>query len=141
VVTVVDASVWISYLLPDDVNHTASREWFAQLPPDEEIVEPLLLLVEIAAGFARRTGRRDLVEQVLAAVRSEPRLRLQSMTDSLMDQAVDIATQLRLRAGDSVYVAVARISGTRLVTWDREQRERSASAVEVASPADDLPQT
>ena len=48
--TVVDASVWISYLLPDDVNHEESRDWFEQLPPTETLLVPMLLLVEISAG-------------------------------------------------------------------------------------------
>ena len=133
-----DASIWISYLLPDDVNHEASRAWFAQLSPDEEIVEPSLLLVEIAAGLSRRTGRFDLVQQAIATVRSEPRLRLHSMTDALMDEALTLAMRLRLRAGDAIYVALAHIMGVPLVTWDREQRQRSTSVIAVASPDDDV---
>jgi predicted nucleic acid-binding protein len=137
-VIVGDASLWISYLLPDDVKHEVSREWFAQLSPDEEIVEPSLLLVEIAAGLSRRTGRFDLVQQAVATVRSDPRLRLHSMTDALMDEALTLAMRLRLRAGDAIYVALSRLTGATLVTWDREQRERAVAVVETRSPDDDL---
>ena len=135
-----DASIWISYLLPDDVNHEASRSWFAQLSPDEGMVEPSLLLVEIAAGLSRRTGRLDLVQQAITTVRSDPRLRVHSMTDALMEEALAVAMRLRLRAGDAVYVALAHILGVPLVTWDREQRQRSASVISVSSPDDDLGQ-
>ena len=135
---VVDASVWISYLLPDDVNHEQSRAWFERLAPTETILAPLLLLVEISAGLARRTGRFDIVEQAVAIVRAEPRLTLQSMDDALMETAVELAAELRLRAGDAIYVALASISGFRLVSWDREQRERSAGHILVSSPVDDL---
>jgi predicted nucleic acid-binding protein len=121
-VSVVDASVWISYLLPDDVNHEQSRAWFEQLPPTETILAPLLLLVEISAGLARRTGRLDIVEQAVAVVRAEPRLTLRTMEDDRMERAVQRAATLRLRAGDAIYVALAAVTGTRLVTWDREQR-------------------
>jgi predicted nucleic acid-binding protein len=137
-VSVVDASVWISYLLPDDVNHEQSRAWFEQLPPTETILAPLLLLVEISAGLARRTGRLNVVEQAVAIVRAEPRLTIWSMDDALMETAVRLAAELRLRAGDSIYVALASITGTGLVTWDREQRERSAVRIPVSSPVDDL---
>jgi predicted nucleic acid-binding protein len=137
-VTVVDASVWISYLLPDDVNHEASRTWFERRPSDETLLAPMLLLVEISAGLARRTGRLDLVEDAVAIVRTTPQLILRSMEDELMEVAVRLAAQLRLRAGDSIYVALAAVSGDRLLTWDREQRERSSSIVTVSSPADDL---
>lgn len=137
--TVVDASTWISFLLPDDVNHGASRAWFDQLSPDERLLAPTLLLVEISAGLARRTGRLDVAERAVAAVRAEPRLTVWSLDDDLVERAVHLAAALRLRAGDAIYVALAAATGTRLVTWDREQRERSASLIDVSSPADDLP--
>jgi predicted nucleic acid-binding protein len=137
-VTVVDASVWISSLLPDDVNHEASRSWFEQLASDEELLAPMLLLVEISAGLARRTGRLDVVQHAIVAVRANPRLTIRTMSYDLMEAAVDLAARLRLRAGDAIYVALAHLTGTRLVSWDREQRDRSASVVRVSSPADHL---
>lgn len=136
--TVVDASTWISYLLPDDVNHEESRAWFEQLPPDERLLAPMLLLVEISAGLARRTGRLDVAERAVAVVRAEPRLTIWSLDDDLVERAVQLAAALRLRAGDAIYVALAAATGTRLVTWDREQRERSVPLIAVSSPADDL---
>ena len=136
--TVVDASVWISYLLTDDVNHAQSRAWFEQLGPTDVLLVPMLLLVEISAGLARRTGRLDSVEHAIAVVRSEPRLAIRQMDDVLMETAVQLAAELRLRAGDAIYVALASIEGARLVTWDREQRERSTARVVTSSPADDL---
>lgn len=136
--TVVDASVWTSYLLPDDVNHDESRAWFAQLPATEVMFAPMLLFVEIAAALARRTGRLDLVEHAVAVVRADPRLTIQPMDDDLMEGAVKLAAELRLRAGDAIYVALASVTGTRLVSWDREQRERSSARIVASSPADDL---
>lgn len=136
--TVVDASVWISYLLPDDANHAASRAWFEELGSSEELLVPMLLLVEIGAGLARRTGRLDSVENAVAVVRAEPRLTIRPMDDILMETAIQLAAELRLRAGDAIYVALASIFGARLVTWDREERERSAARVVSSSPADDL---
>src|SRR5687767_14075873 len=49
-VTVVDAGVWLSYRLPDDVNHAESRAWFEQLGSTEELLVPMLLLVEAQPG-------------------------------------------------------------------------------------------
>ena len=83
----------------------------------------------------------QVARQAEAFVRANPRVTLVPMTDELVDEATEIAAQLRLRAGDSIYVALARMNGARLVTWDREQIARSALVVEAASPADDLQDT
>ena len=61
------------------------------------------------------------------------------MMDELIDeQRPTVAAELRLRAGDAVYVALARLTGARLVSWDREQLARSSPIVQASSPADDL---
>ena len=136
--TCADASLWISYLLPDDVHHQESRAWFHQLMADAELVEPTFLLVEITAGLSRRVTDYLMVERIVASVRSDPRLILVSMTDERMEAARKLAGQLRLRAGDAVYVALAAERAEPLVTWDREQRERSEGVIRVTTPADDL---
>ena len=51
-----------------------------------------------------------------------------------MAVAARLAGDLRLRAADAVYVAVARTAGA-LITLDTELRERAASEVAVQSPA------
>ena len=106
------------------------------------MIEPRLLLVEISTGLGRRTQDVIAVREGLELVLANPRLVLVSMTDDLMDAATDIAAELRLRAGDAVYVALARSDrGTTcqvVDSWDREQLARSSPIVQASSPADDL---
>ena len=135
---VVDASVWISGLAPDDVNHVRSQEWFAALPDGEELIEPRLLLVEVSATIGRRTGDLWLAERAENSVRENPSVVLHSMSDEFIDTAAALAARLRLRAGDAIYVALAHLTGARLVTWDREQRERASALITATSPDDDL---
>lgn len=131
---VLDASVWISHLLSNDENHAASRAWFGRLPFEEQIIAPTFLLVEVAAGLARRTGRRVVVDRAIEAVRAHPQLTMLGMTDEFMDEAQAVAARLRLRAGDAIYVALAAQHDALLVTWDIEQRTRAQAVLRVASP-------
>ncbi len=56
-VSVVDASVWISSFLPDDVNYGQSVEWLnLQLEAGEELVAPRFLLLEVAAVLRTRVS-------------------------------------------------------------------------------------
>jgi predicted nucleic acid-binding protein len=48
--------------------------------------------------------------------------------------AAELAASLRLRGADAVYVAVASVTGERLVTWDREVVSRAARAVDAGFP-------
>ena len=135
---VIDASVWVSDLLPNDVNHAQSEAWFAQLPIDEVLLEPRLLLVEVAATIGRRIHDAEVARRTRVSIADYPNLVLVPMTDELIDEAAEVAAQLRLRTGDAIYVALAGLNGARLVSWDREQLARAAPVVQASSPADDL---
>ena len=135
----VDASVWVSLYAHDEGNHAASQAWFARaVQSREQFVAPSIVVVEVAAAIARRTGQPGDGLNVLAEIRSLPSLSLVTLTDDLVDEAADAAARLRLRAGDAVYVVVAARAGARLVTWDREQLTRGAALVQTATPAEDL---
>ena len=130
---VVDASV----LVPHDVHHAASRVWLTrQAGEDGLIVAPALLLPEIAGAVARRTGTPRLAARAVDAVPRLPGLRLVSIDDALARTAARLAGRLRLRGTDAVYVATAATLRLPLVTWDVEQRERSAHVIEVGTPAE-----
>ena len=52
----------------------------------------------------------------------------------LARQAVQAATNHRLRGADSVYVAVADAFDAALITWDAEMLERGSEAVRTVTP-------
>ncbi len=138
-VTVADASVWISNFLPDDVNYEASFEWLRmQAGRREPLIAPRILLVEVAAGISRRSRDAAAGLQYMERLRTNPALILVSLTDELVEQTAKIGADLHLRAGDAFYLATAALHGARLVTWDREQLTRGAALVSTATPTDDL---
>ena len=56
------------------------------------------------------------------------------MDESFVEATIDIATQLRLRAGDAIYASLAYQEGLPLVSWDKEQLERASRIIPTYSP-------
>ncbi len=133
--TVMDASVWVSALVPPDINYAASRLWLNRYLADGGIIIiPALLLSEVAGAISRRTGQPDLGHRAANAVLRIPNLRLVSVDARLGKEAAELAADLRLRGADAVYVALARYLGIPLITWDREQQARARAVIVVRTP-------
>ena len=132
---VVDASVWVSRLVPDDVNHIVSKQWLEQYSVgDGRLLAPGLLLVEVAAAVSRRTGKINLARAAARRIQRLPELKLVAMDNHLISQATEIAADFGLRGADAIYVAVARHLKVPLVTWDRDQKDRSEKVIAVYTP-------
>jgi predicted nucleic acid-binding protein len=138
---VVDASVWVSSLVVNDVNHEASRRWLdRQLAEGHPLYGPWIVLPEITGAIVRRTGSKAIAESTQREIEGlvGSILTLDALDEALARESARLTIELGLRGADATYVAVAARRSSTLITWDREQRERSASVVSVASPADDL---
>ena len=132
---VVDASVVVSRLVPNDIHHDASRKWLMRHVADGRLlIAPTLLLAEVAGAVARRTGKARLARRAVAAVLRLPALRLVPLDEALASAAANLAGQLRVRGADAVYIAAAAALRVPLATWDLEQRERAALVVEIFEP-------
>lgn len=133
--TVVDASVWVSRLVPQDVNHAGSRDWLDSYANNGGLlVAPVLLLAEVAGAVSRRTGDQLLARRVVQQLLRVPGLRLVAVDRRLGEAAARVAADRSLRGADAVYIATARRLSVSLVTWDREQRERAGGLVVVRTP-------
>jgi predicted nucleic acid-binding protein len=123
---VVDASLWVARLVPQDAFHAAVRAWMeARLLEGTEFIAPALLLAETAGAISRRTGEALLATQAVEHLQHLPGLRLVEMDSALMKEAASLAAELGLRGADSVYVAVASRLGIPLATLDADQRTRA----------------
>jgi predicted nucleic acid-binding protein len=98
------------------------------------IVAPTLLLVEVAGAIARRTGDAARTERIIRLTRSLSGLRWVSLTAGLGDRAAKLATELRLRGADAIYVALADRLDIPLVTWNGEQLSRANPRIRVSTP-------
>jgi predicted nucleic acid-binding protein len=133
-VTVVDASVWVSRILPQDAHHSISQIWLEQHLASDLVVAPALLLAEVAGAISRRTASPRLARRVTDSLLALPGLQLVAVDSQLGVAAARLAADLRLRGADAIYVALARHLQLTLVTWDDEQAERGGRVVDVQSP-------
>ena len=132
---VADASVWVGNFLPLDLFHAASVLWVTQYAATGgAILAPAWLRLEVAAAVARRTRQRAAGKQAEVDLMAVPALRLLPVDDALLDDAIELATDLGLRAGDASYVALAQRLAIPLVTWDQEQAGRAGARVTVFAP-------
>ncbi len=132
---VVDASVLVSQLMPLDTNHNTSLFWLNQFSASGGLlVAPVFLQIEVAAAVSRRTGQPDLSKKALENLNNTNAIQFVSLDSALIQAAINIATDLQLRAGDAIYVAVASQLNIPLVSWDNEQLERASSLIQTYTP-------
>jgi predicted nucleic acid-binding protein len=131
---VVDASVWVARLVPQDAFHKSVRAWMETgRLAGTEFLAPALLLAEVAGAISRRTGEAGIAAQAIEHLEHLPGLRLVEMDRSLLDKAAHLAAELGLRGADSTYVAVASRLNLPLVTLDADQRDRAAERIPIQS--------
>lgn len=129
---VVDASVWVARLIPQDAFHAAVKAWMEQQRQAETtLLSPALLLSEIAGAISRRSGAPDLAQQAVEQIQRLPEVRLIAIDADLVQHATRLAAALGLRGADAFYVAAAEHLGLRLATLDADQARRAAGQITI----------
>jgi len=129
---IVDASLWVARLVPQDAFHEIVKTWMAAQRENGVIfLAPALLLAEVGGAIARRTNSPELGLLALASLNQLPGLQIVEMDAPLMGAAAQLAAELGLRGADSTYVAVAAQLDLALVTLDDDQRRRAAQRVTI----------
>jgi predicted nucleic acid-binding protein len=133
---VIDASIWVSYLVRQDVHHDVSQSWLTNvLNKQIPIVSPIILLSEIGGAVSRRLGEADLGNKAISQLLTVPTLRLVAVDHSLGIQASRIAANYQLRGADALYVTVAQQLNIPLVSWDNEHLTRTSGLITTYTPA------
>jgi predicted nucleic acid-binding protein len=115
----VDASVWLAALDPDDVNHAPSRALLVKATEGKLALAALdLTLYEVANVAAVRTGSVAKARRAVQLVRITAADLLQSADESLLHRAATLAVEHGLSVYDAAYVAAARERGWILVSGD-----------------------
>ena len=132
---VVDASVWVSSFLPSDTNHETAAMWIDQAFDRRiPIYAPAVLLPEVAGSVARVTGdTRAGVDSVHHLLHVNRVVLVPQNADSYAS-AAELASRLRLRGCDALYVQVATELGLTLVSFDEQQIARSLPVVQSGRP-------
>lgn len=129
---VVDASIWVSRLVPQDEFHNRCKEWLAgQRSKGVLLISPSFLLVEVAGAISRRTGDGSLAEAAVQNLQRLAGLRLVEMDQAVIETAAQMAASLGMRGGDAIYAAVAHRLNLSLATLDSDQKDRASQMIKV----------
>ncbi len=132
---VLDASVWVSRLVPQDVHHLASRLWLEQyIVSGGRLCVPALFLAEVTGAISRQTGQAELAHRAIEHLFRLRAVRVVPLDRQLGRISAGLAADLRLRGADATYVAIAQQLGISLVTWDDGQLSRAGQAIRVYTP-------
>ncbi len=133
----IDASVLAAASLRDEPAHAASAEALRLIMASGlEVHQPAIAIAEVTAAAARRTGDGAFARRVGQLALAMPGLTVHGLDAVAALRAATLASDLRLRAADAVYVATALAAGSVLITLDHEVVDRAASVVRVLTPMD-----
>jgi predicted nucleic acid-binding protein len=119
---VVDASLWVARLVPQDVFHPVVKDWLeGQRAAGILLLSPALLLAEAAGAISRRTDDAQLAQRAVQSLQNLPGLRLVEMDHTLVQEAADLAARLGLRGAEAFYVAAAARLKIPLASLDRSR--------------------
>src|SRR5437868_3861842 len=105
---VVDASVWVSWLMPSESSHSSSGSWMrTYIATGGRFVLPSFLLIELAASITHKTGQKIKAKEAIDSINSISTMEILPMDAALVSAAIGVAIDLQLRAGDAIYVALA----------------------------------
>ncbi len=123
---VLDASVLVSAISPQERHHAEARALFESVHDDIPYLVPALFRLEVIAAFARRGESAAFLDAVDALVRG-PRFHSFPIDVALLDLAVQMGRHARLRAYDAVYCALALLQSAPIYTLDANFRARLAN--------------
>lgn len=133
---VIDASAWVSRLVPQDEHHQVTRQWLeTYLTAYGRLAVPIVLLAEVAGAVSRRTRRANLVRQAVEGLLRLRGVRVVAVDRRLGQASAQLAAALHLRGADAISVALAQQLNLPLVTWNQEQQARARQVITVYTPA------
>lgn len=132
---VLDASVWVSRLLPQDSNHQLASAWVdAHILNGGTFAAPTLLVIEVSASVSRRTKNVADAHAAIRQLNGLSIMRLVQIDQSLANEAAALAADLGIRGADATYVALARQLGIPLVSFDHEQLMLAKNLIQTIHP-------
>jgi predicted nucleic acid-binding protein len=135
----IDASVLTAVFDENYRFHQGSLEFLESIiESDIEIIMPAFALVELAGATIRKGYRTDDIINYLNLLKGYRNTSLLPLTMDLCELAVDVAIQLKVKGSDSIYIAVSQSYNLKLITNDRQQRERGSIVIASATPEEEL---
>lgn len=131
----IDASVLIAVFDETDTFHETSLKLFELIiQTDVNVIIPAFALVEIAGALSRKGYKIDDITNYLNYLRICKNIEFILLDNDLYESAISIALRLKIKGGDSIYIAISSFFNLTLVTYDNQQRERGKEIINTATP-------
>lgn len=135
----IDASVLTNSQMEHEEFHEYSKKLMGIIK-DKGITVfiPEIALPEIASALARGTDDTENALAFVNELKLLPNFVFIPVDRELADLASRLAAEYRLRGCDAVYVAVASLFNTKLISLDKQQRERASNCIDALTPQEEL---
>ena len=135
----IDASVFINSEIEGEQFHEYSAKLMQKIRERGiTIIVPEIVLPEISSAIARGTDDPENALEFVKELKQIPNIVFVPIDMELAEESSRLAAQYRLRGCDAIYVAVAFMFNARLISLDKQQSERAAECIEVATPREEL---
>jgi len=113
-----------------DCFHSVSDSWFHGWEfAGNPTVVPGHFLAEVAGAIARLSLDPSEGLRAIGTVDRDPLISLFAVDEQLAFQSAHLASTLRLKGSDAIYVALAQQLEIPLVTWDNELLQRAGQSL------------
>jgi predicted nucleic acid-binding protein len=135
----IDASVFINSEIEGEQFHEYSAKLMQNIRERGiTIIVPEIVPPEISSAIARGTDDPENALEFVKELKQIPNIVFVPIDMELTEESARLAAQYRLRGCDAIYVAVAFMFSARLISLDKQQSERAAECIEVATPQEEL---
>ena len=134
---VVDASILVSYMVPNDVNHEKAVKWIKKISLKEAFLIPEIALIEIACVLTRIGTEENLINEWLIWIRKFSLIagKKDSSEQPSLEEIILEAKRTGCRAGDVFYVALAVKHAIPIASFDKDQLMRAKKvAINIIEP-------
>jgi predicted nucleic acid-binding protein len=136
-VIVIDASVWLSAILPTDVHYQYTVPWKNQIEvSSESIAIPAHFPAEVAGVLSRTGATSSFIADTLDDIGSERLFTIYPISVAFGRLCAEMASLAAVRGSDAIYLALAQFLDVPMLTWDRQQRERGAVFCRTMTPVE-----
>lgn len=133
----IDASVLVAAVLEDEAAHTEAEQVLDVIAGSGVAMhEPVIAIIEVVSAVVRRTGDRALAQRAARYLLRSPAVNVHVLDLPAASHASELAADLRLRAADAMYAAVAHQYDCQLITLDGELIGRARPVIDACTPAE-----
>lgn len=139
---VVDASVFLSSFLDNEVRSLTSRLFFESLKKEGiKITLPILTLFEVLHNFYRVSGdmgKTEAVHDFFVKLSVANEIKILSLDASFLSHFFSFHKNFDLKTSDTIIVLTAHREKVPLISWDKKMLKQGAKSTTVYTPEEYL---